>query len=306
MNKSEKKRNDKDLTSETSLIDYLREDPSRIKRLIYEGVTYPNKTTLFIFLFCEVYNGVIDFLHRVWGSKKCFLSNLQEFNEILKRSLKRTQINDHLITLFVESLEINPKLIVELGVRHGESTFSLERVAKLSGSKLISVDVENCSHVSSYKDGIFVQSDDIEFAKIFKDWCKAQKISPEIDILFIDTSHLYEHTLQEINLWFPFLSKRSKAFFHDTNLKRIFVRKDKTMGLAWNNKRGVIRALEKYFNRKFNEKRDFVDLKDGWLIKHYSNCNGLLILTRIAVGEDMLTNGAAKGNNHNEKKFGVY
>ena len=35
---------------------------------------------------------------------------------------KKTDISDHLETLFVESLSMEPKLIVELGVGDGEST----------------------------------------------------------------------------------------------------------------------------------------------------------------------------------------
>ena len=73
---------------------------------------------------------------------------LKAFNEIKQYSLrKRTDISDHLITLFVESIEIKPKLIVELGVNFGESTFALERVAKTCNAKLVSADIVSCSKV---------------------------------------------------------------------------------------------------------------------------------------------------------------
>lgn len=212
--------------------------------------------------------------------KTLVASDLKELDEIKKRSFIRTDICDHLVTLFIESI-IKPKLIVELGVRGGESTFVLERVAKLEGSKLVSVDIEECSKASSYKDWIFIQKDDLEFAKEFEKWCKNQSIEPGIDILFIDTSHLFEHTLQEIESWFPLLSNRSKVFFHDTNLKYVYFRKDGSMGSGWNNERGVIRALEKYFDKSFNEKEDFIDFRKDWLIKHFSHCNGFTILEKI-------------------------
>lgn len=99
----------------------------------------------------RLYNGLIDFLLLLRGSKKYTLSDLKEFDEVKKRAFNRTDINDHLVTLFVESLEIKPKLIVELGVRGGESTFVLERVAKLCGAKLVSVDIRDYSNVSSYE-----------------------------------------------------------------------------------------------------------------------------------------------------------
>jgi cephalosporin hydroxylase len=206
---------------------------------------------------------------------------LKTFDDIKKRSNIKTDICDHLETLFVECLGTSPKLIVELGVRDGESTFVLERVAKLWSSKLISVDIADCKKNSSYRQRIFVQQDDIEFAKEFKNWCRGNYIEPQIDILFIDTSHLFEHTCQEIHSWFPFLSDNGKVLFHDTNLKDVYIKKDGTIARGWDNERGIIRAIEKYFNRSFNEKEDFIEINNGWLIKHYAHCCGFTILEKI-------------------------
>lgn len=206
---------------------------------------------------------------------------LKTLDDIKKRSNIKTDICDHLETLFVECLSASPRLIVELGVGDGESTFVLERVAKLWSSKLISVDIADCKKVSSYRQRIFVQQDDIEFAKEFENWCRGSHIEPPIDILFIDTSHLFEHTYQEIQSWFPFLSDDSKVLFHDTNLKDIYFRKDGTTARGWDNERGVIRAIEKYFNQPFNEQEDFIEINNGWLIKHYAHCNGFTILEKI-------------------------
>jgi len=209
-------------------------------------------------------------------------SDLKEFNEIEKRMAKRTNISDHLLTLFVESFGIKPRLIVELGVGAGGSNFVLERVAALCGSKFLSVDIKDYSGTSSYEGWTFVQKDDIEFAKEFENWCKSQGTKPEIDILFIDTSHLFDHTVQEIKSWFGFLSQISKVVFHDTNLRDIYFRRDGSMGIGWDNDRGVIRAVEEYFHTSFNETKDFVDFRNGWIIKHYSLCNGLTILEKCS------------------------
>ena len=190
-------------------------------------------------------------------------------------------MSDHLVTLFRESMILKPKLIVELGILTGESTFVLERVAKLNSSKFVSVDITDFSRVCSYEDWSFIHKSDVDFAKEFKEWCKKKKIKSEIDILFIDTSHMYAHTKEEIRLWFPFLSKKGKVIFHDTNLKRTYFRKDGSMGLGFANKRGVIRGLENYFGKKFNEKSSFIDYQKGWFIKHLPNSNGLTILERM-------------------------
>lgn len=199
----------------------------------------------------------------------CFPQLLIDLANILKRSLNRTDISDHLITLYCESLMVRPRLIVELGVRGGESTFVFERIARICHSSLISVDIDECSNVCNLNDWSFVRKDDIEFAGEFRDWSINKGICPQIDILFIDTSHLYEHTLQEIKLYFPFLSPKGKVFFHDTNLT------------GWDNSRGVIRAIEDYLGCHLNEKRYFIVFKKPFQIIHYPFCHGLTILEKV-------------------------
>ena len=48
---------------------------------------------------------------------------------------------------------------------------------------------------------------------------------------------------------------------HDTNMKRIYRRADRSLGLGWDNDRGVIRALEETLGAKFNEEQDFVTVR---------------------------------------------
>lgn len=226
-----------------------------------------------------IYNFFLDLKPR----KSFVPSYSQMLNEIRQQALQRSPTNDHLVTLFIESLIMRPKLIVELGVARGGSTFVFERVGQLTAAEIISVDIKDCSNASSYKDWIFIHKDDIEFAGEFKEWCIKKNIEPKIDILFIDTSHYYGHTVQEIANYFPLLSDKAKVFFHDTNLGNFFFRKDGSLDLGWDNERGVIRALEDYFHKSFNEKEAFIDIIDGWLIKHDPFCNGLTILEKIAL-----------------------
>jgi Methyltransferase domain len=228
-------------------------------------------------LWARFQNALIDMVSRPAPIRQAS----PELSEILRRARTRTDISDHLPTLFAESLRVQPRLIVELGVRGGESAFVFERVARLTGARWVSVDLEDCSGVSQLPQWLFVQADDIRFAREFPAWCREKGLPNEIDVVFVDTTHFFEHTVQEIEHWFPLLSARAKVFFHDTNQSRIYFRKDGSIGIGWNN-RGVIGALEKYFGKTFNEKEDFTDFMDGWQIKHYANCNGLTILTRDA------------------------
>jgi cephalosporin hydroxylase len=209
-------------------------------------------------------------------------SNLTAFDEILSRSQTPTDISDHLDRLFTESVPVDPATIVELGVRGGESTYVFERVARLTGADLVSVDIEDCSGITDYDRWHFVQSDDVEFATRFETWCVDRGIDSGIDVLFVDTSHLYEHTVDEIDEWFPLLSDRAVVFFHDTNLTRYYRREDGTLGRGWDNDRGVIRALEDYFGCSFDETESFVTTQSPFVVKHFPYCNGLTVLQKTA------------------------
>lgn len=229
----------------------------------------------------DAYNGLIQAVRPPAAPGSAF----PELAEILERAKSLSDISDHLVPLFCESIELEPKLIVELGVRGGESTFIFERVARKTGAALVSVDLEDCSKAISYPKWNFVRADDIEFARRFQAWCRERELPSAIDVLFIDTSHLFEHTLQEIQSWLPHVGPQGKVFFHDTNQRRVYWRKNGTVGLGWWNERGVIRAIESYFDRQFDEQRDFVDAAKGWMIRHTAACSGLTILRRIPGAE---------------------
>lgn len=198
--------------------------------------------------------------------------------------LEQTDIADHLPVLFSEAIKSCPSLIVELGTRGGDSTKVLLKAASMTKAKMLSVDIEDCRHVvndSSFTDlWRFVQADDVAFAAEFKNWCHKVDYPASIDVLFIDTSHEYDHTIQEIKAWFPLLSPKCKVIFHDTNMRRYFKHKSGRIVLGWDNKRGVIRAIEETLCCSYNEAVPFIDLHEGWMIEHYPHSNGLTILTR--------------------------
>ncbi len=230
-------------------------------------------------LFSKVYNAVFSPQRTLTNHN---LTQSRVINEIIQRAHRqRTDISDHLITLFVEGTQTKPRLIVELGVRGGESTYVFERVSQLTGAKLVSVDIEDCSSSSTYENWMFVQMDDIAFAQQFESWCVQRQIIPEIDLLFIDTSHKFDHTVQELQYWLPFTSSQAKVILHDTNMRHIYRRADGSLGVTQHQHRGVIAALEQYFNKSFNERLSFLDYQQGWLIKHVSHSSGLTILEKI-------------------------
>ena len=184
----------------------------------------------------------------------------QYFKEIIEKSREPSDLMEHLKTIYLESVAMSPKLIVELGVRWGTSTFVFERVAKICNAKLVSIDIAPCANACNWDEWVFIRGNDIEIAK---EWQYGK-----IDVLFVDTSHLYKHTKQEIKYFFPLLNKHALVMFHDINCGK------------WDNKRGVIRALEDYFGRKFNETKKFTGVIKNWELRLYPNCNGLAMMWR--------------------------
>ncbi|MBL8030463.1 MAG: class I SAM-dependent methyltransferase [Candidatus Doudnabacteria bacterium] len=220
------------------------------------------------------------FLDLLRGKQKKYISEFGPLAEVQKRGELRTDICDHLPTLFAQVLASRPKLIVELGVRGGESTFVFERAAQITNSSLLSVDMNDCRDVSNWSRWNFVQSDDIKFAKEFPEYAAGKGWEAQIDLLFIDTSHEYNHTVAEINAWFPYLSSNATVIFHDTNLRELYKRRDGSWGLGWDNERGVIRAIEEYVGKKFQENKNFVEVVNGWVIQHEPVCQGFTILKK--------------------------
>lgn len=210
-----------------------------------------------------------------------FPATPKEFQDVYAFSQQRSDISDHLPTIFSESLRCKPEMIVELGVRRGSSTFAFEHVARLCDSILLSVDIDDCTELSTYPKWYFVQADDMIFADQFRQWCASHSAPDSIDVLFIDTSHTYEHTKGEIATWFKYLSDHGLVIFHDTNMNEVYRRLDGTIGHGWNNSRGVIQAVQEYLDCAFDEKVNFTGTVGDWLIRHYANCSGLTILEKL-------------------------
>ena len=196
-------------------------------------------------------------------------------NTIKELSIRDTDISDHLEAIYINSLKLNPKLIIELGVREGQSSRVFNFVNKKLNSRVIGIDIDYCDYSYVYN-GSFYRIDDIEFGKNYSSY-----VNSPIDILFIDTSHLYDHTKKEIDTFFPLLSNKALVIFHDTNLKDTYLHKNGNTGIGWNNERGVTRAIEEYFNISVNENEHYVlnvqKNHDNWKLEHDPICNGLTL-----------------------------
>lgn len=194
-------------------------------------------------------------------------------------SIKPSDISDHLKDLYKATVSRRPRLIVELGVRDADSSHVLGKAAEECDALLIGVDILQCNY-HDISNAIFCKMNDVVFARRFREFCPMT-----IDVLFIDTSHLYEHTVQEIEGFFPLLSDEALVAFHDTNMATQYQRRDGSQGAAWDNERGVIKAIEEYFDTKMDETREFERelIKDDcvWRVRQNPLCNGFMLCWKM-------------------------
>ena len=174
-----------------------------------------------------------------------------------KLSERFTDIREHLLTLYDLAVKINAKIIVELGA--GQSTYALMAAANKTGGQLWSIDVLEDAYLREWPQGkqdlklcdhlTQIVADDIYIGNGWED---------PIDFLFIDTSHQYEHTLNELKIWTPLVRKGGIICMHDTH---------HTVGHA-------VRCREAldYFLK---------ENPDDFLVTHFPNCGGLSILTKL-------------------------
>ncbi|CAK9253043.1 unnamed protein product [Sphagnum jensenii] len=176
----------------------------------------------------------------------------------------------------------DPSVIVELGVRQGESSRAFFLAAKETNAIVIGVDLDDCQPIYE-KIGDQLDYPLHEFLKMDSS-ASAKYFGKEVDVLFLDTSHLREPTQHEIQAWLPRLRDCKSLFlFHDTNLKETYVRRDGTIGEGWDNQRGVISVIQETFNVWFDETLPFYEKfinGSDWCISHDPLCNGLTALFR--------------------------
>lgn len=135
--------------------------------------------------------------------------------------------------------------VVELGVRDRVSTWAL-----LAGkpSEMISVDVIVPPKETLIEVGETAQKEGIKWRFTHAD--STQVYFPTIDVLFIDTLHLYSHIVKE--LWRHAEQTTKRIIFHDTKIPEV---------------RSCV--------------QDFLYNLNWTLEKESNECNGLMVLKRV-------------------------
>ena len=176
--------------------------------------------------------------------------------------------------------------ILELGVKTGISTNLFLNLCKSNHGKLFSVDIDDCSKVSSNKNWTFIKSRDDNFSKIFK------LIPRKIDVIYIDTIHEADHVENILYKYFKRLKIGGYIFIDD--ISHLPYQKNKPRNNFYceiNNQETFYRLLEifnanpKNIDLSFSfissgtaiikKKKNIINLKEKILSRKYSLKNNL-------------------------------
>ena len=123
-----------------------------------------------------------------------------------------SDIQAHLPRFVKMVVDLNAQHVIELGTRTGVSTVAWLYGLEQTGGRLTSVDIDEAPQIGTYDHWEFIQGDDCA-PRVFAAIDKA-------DIVFIDTSHLYRHTLHELNLYRHLVRSGGLMVLHDTMLQQ--------------------------------------------------------------------------------------
>lgn len=137
-----------------------------------------------------------------------------------------SDINEHLPTFVQACHDLLPKNVIELGVRYGLSTIGWLEGLHAVGGQLWSVD---CSWPVAAP-GSDVNLLDPQgplgvvpywlFIMGYDTWDSTLAALPEkADIVFIDTNHVYEETVVELELFYPRINPGGRIYLHDTAIE---------------------------------------------------------------------------------------
>jgi predicted O-methyltransferase YrrM len=126
-----------------------------------------------------------------------------------------SDIQGHLTTLYDTVRAYPSAVVLELGVRWATSTAALLAGAAEVGGHVWSVDIAHPTYPEWWHDTgmwtLTVGDDTDPLVSLDQ---------PDLlDVLFIDTSHAYDHTLHELRLYVPRVKPGGTVLLHDTELE---------------------------------------------------------------------------------------
>jgi predicted O-methyltransferase YrrM len=137
--------------------------------------------------------------------------------DLISLTMKNQEdIDEHLLTLFSLTVSMKPKTIVELGVRTARSTYAFLSAASLTGSKVISVDLNqpqpSLPIQEEWKEKwTFYQKDALKFLE--EDFPNLYE--GEYNIIYIDDWHTGDHVRKELQLIEDYVQPHDLILLHD-------------------------------------------------------------------------------------------
>lgn len=107
---------------------------------------------------------------------------------------------------------LNAEHVIELGTRTGVSTIAWLHALAQTHGRLTSIDIDARPDIGEWPHWQFIQGDDLD-PRIVSTLAPAE-------IVFIDTSHLYEHTAMELRVYRNLVKPGGVMVLHDTMLDR--------------------------------------------------------------------------------------
>jgi predicted O-methyltransferase YrrM len=129
-----------------------------------------------------------------------------------ERLVEPSDIQGHLAR-FVAAVEyFKAQHVIELGTRSGVSTVAWLYALEHTGGHLTSIDLDPIPPLGDWPHWQFIQGDDLD-PRIVAD------LEPA-DVVFVDTSHLYEQTRAELHVYRHLVKPGGLMMLHDTRLAR--------------------------------------------------------------------------------------
>jgi predicted O-methyltransferase YrrM len=141
-----------------------------------------------------------------------------------------TDVYEHLPVFVAAVEELDAKKIIELGVRYGVSTIAWLhglQTKEHSDGHLWSVDCSFPVAAAPFDINLLDPQGPLgvvpwwSFLLGYDTWPEILDMLPkeDVDIVFIDTNHVYEETLVELDLYYPRVRKGGRIYLHDTALE---------------------------------------------------------------------------------------
>lgn len=140
-----------------------------------------------------------------------------------------SDVVEHIPTFVKAVEEMKPLKIVELGVRYGISTLAwIHALHKQGSGHLWAVDCSWPFYVVDEKLELNLLDPQGPLGMVSEwtfilgydtDWAVINALPDDIDILFLDTNHVYEETLIELEIYYPKMQGGGKIFLHDSAIE---------------------------------------------------------------------------------------